>query len=72
MIHIAPHRSNLSAGGELTSSHQDEGCAYADTDRISNWVPELYNGVSPLSGLLRADQATSLGVGRGLVSRPAA
>jgi Carboxypeptidase regulatory-like domain/TonB-dependent Receptor Plug Domain len=41
--------------------------AYADNDRISNWVPELYNGVNPLSGLVRADQANSLGLGRGLV-----
>jgi len=41
--------------------------AYADNDRISNWVPELYNGVNPLSGLVRADQANSLGLGRSLV-----
>src|SRR5215204_1053230 len=42
--------------------------AYADNDRISNWVPELYNGVNPLSGLVRADQANNtLGIGRGLV-----
>ena len=41
--------------------------AYADNDRISNWVPELYNGINPLSGLVRADQANSLGIGRGLV-----
>ncbi|HEX6183950.1 MAG TPA: carboxypeptidase regulatory-like domain-containing protein [Pyrinomonadaceae bacterium] len=41
--------------------------AYADNDRISNWVPELYNRVNPLSGLVRADQANSLGLSRGLV-----
>jgi hypothetical protein len=41
--------------------------AYSDDDRISNWVPELYNGVNPLSGLVRADQPNSLGLGRSLV-----
>jgi hypothetical protein len=41
--------------------------AYADNDRISNWVPELYDGVNPLSGLVRADQPNSLGLGRSLV-----
>ena len=41
--------------------------AYADNDRISNWVPELYNGVNPLSGLVRADQTNTLGLGRSLV-----
>ncbi|HEX8687089.1 MAG TPA: hypothetical protein VF654_11325, partial [Pyrinomonadaceae bacterium] len=41
--------------------------AYADDDRISNYVPQLYNGVNPLSGLVRADQTNSLGLGRSLV-----
>ncbi|HEY0171654.1 MAG TPA: carboxypeptidase regulatory-like domain-containing protein, partial [Pyrinomonadaceae bacterium] len=41
--------------------------AYADNDRISNWVPELYDNVNPLSGLVRADQPNSLGLGRSLV-----
>jgi hypothetical protein len=41
--------------------------AYSDTDRISNYVPQLYDGVNPLSGLVRADQTNSLGLGRSLV-----
>ncbi|MET0624116.1 MAG: carboxypeptidase regulatory-like domain-containing protein [Pyrinomonadaceae bacterium] len=41
--------------------------AFADNDRISNWVPELYDNVNPLSGLIRADQPNSLGLGRSLV-----
>jgi hypothetical protein len=41
--------------------------AFADDDRISNYVPSLYNGVNPLSGLVRADQASSVGLGRSLV-----
>ena len=41
--------------------------AYADNDRISNWVPELYDGKNPLSALVRADQPNSLGLGRSLV-----
>jgi hypothetical protein len=42
--------------------------AYAKDDRISNYVPSLYNGVNPLSGLVRADQAASAGLGRSLVN----
>ncbi|HKP72859.1 MAG TPA: carboxypeptidase regulatory-like domain-containing protein, partial [Pyrinomonadaceae bacterium] len=42
--------------------------AYADDDRISNYVPRLYNGVNPLSGLVRADQAEQFGLGRSLVN----
>jgi hypothetical protein len=41
--------------------------AYANDDRISNYVPSLYDGHNPLSGLVRADQANSLGLGRSLV-----
>jgi hypothetical protein len=41
--------------------------AYANDDRISNYVPSLYDGVHPLSGLVRADQSNSLGLGRSLV-----
>jgi hypothetical protein len=41
--------------------------AYADDDRISNYIPQLFNGVNPLSGLVRADQASSAGLGRSLV-----
>lgn len=41
--------------------------AYADDDRISNYIPRLYNGVNPLSGLVRADQASAAGLGRSLV-----
>jgi hypothetical protein len=41
--------------------------AYADDDRISNYIPSLYNGVNPLSGLVQAGQAGSAGLGRSLV-----
>src|ERR1051325_639136 len=41
--------------------------AYADDDRISNYIPQLYDGVHPLSGLVRADQAGAAGLGRSLV-----
>lgn len=41
--------------------------AFADDDRISNYIPRLYNGVNPLSGLVRADQASAAGLGRSLV-----
>jgi hypothetical protein len=41
--------------------------AFADNDRISNWVPELYDGSNPLSALVRGDQPNSLGLGRSLV-----
>jgi carboxypeptidase family protein len=36
-------------------------------NRISNFVPRLYNGVDPLSGLVRADQLGSSGLPRALV-----
>ncbi|HEX6729747.1 MAG TPA: hypothetical protein VF074_07040, partial [Pyrinomonadaceae bacterium] len=36
-------------------------------DRISNFVPRLYNGTDPLSGLVRADQLGNSGLPRALV-----
>jgi hypothetical protein len=41
--------------------------AYTANNQISNYVPQLYNGKDPLSGLVRADQPNSLGLGRSLV-----
>jgi hypothetical protein len=41
--------------------------AYSATNQISNYVPQLYNGKDPLSGLVRADQTNPLGLGRSLV-----
>ncbi|MFL6212780.1 MAG: carboxypeptidase regulatory-like domain-containing protein [Blastocatellia bacterium] len=41
--------------------------AYSDNDRISNFVPSLYNGTSPLSGLVRADQRDAANLPRSLV-----
>jgi Carboxypeptidase regulatory-like domain/TonB-dependent Receptor Plug Domain len=41
--------------------------AYAADNRISNYVPQLYNGKDPLSGLVRADQAGQFGLPRSLV-----
>ena len=38
--------------------------AYSNNDRISNYVPSLYDGTNPLSGLVRPGQA---GLGRSLV-----
>jgi hypothetical protein len=37
--------------------------AYSDNDRISNYIPRLYDGVNPLSGLVKPGQA---GFGRSL------
>lgn len=37
-------------------------------NRISNFVPRLYNGTDPLSGLVRADQLGSSGLPRALVN----
>jgi len=34
--------------------------AYSDNDRVSNYVPSLFNGTDPLSGLVRADQSGNL------------
>src|SRR5262249_2125658 len=36
---------------------------YSDNDRISNYIPRLYDGVHPLSGLIKPNQA---GFGRSL------
>jgi hypothetical protein len=36
-------------------------------DRISNFIPRLYNGTDPLSGLVRADQLGNSGLPRALV-----
>jgi carboxypeptidase family protein/TonB-dependent receptor-like protein len=41
--------------------------AYAADDRISNYVPSLYNGKDPLSGLVQANQASAAGLPRSLV-----
>jgi hypothetical protein len=41
--------------------------AYANDNHISNYIPSLYNGVNPLSGLVTADNAASAGLGRSLV-----
>jgi hypothetical protein len=42
--------------------------AYSKNDRISNYLVELYDGVNPLSGLVRADQADQAGLPRNLVN----
>jgi hypothetical protein len=42
--------------------------AYADDNHISNYIPSLYNGRDPLSGLVRADQAGAVGLPRSLVN----
>ncbi len=42
--------------------------AYSDNDRISNYFPDLFDGTDPLSGLVTADQAGSLGLPRSLVN----
>jgi hypothetical protein len=36
--------------------------AYSKDNRISNYVPDLFNGTDPLSGLVQADQADQLGL----------
>jgi len=42
--------------------------SYSDNDRISNYVPSLFDGKDPLSGLVRADQADRAGLPRSLVN----
>ncbi|HEV2764231.1 MAG TPA: hypothetical protein VGV38_14705, partial [Pyrinomonadaceae bacterium] len=42
--------------------------AYADDDRISNWIPERFDGVNLNSGYVRADQAEAAGLPRALVN----
>ncbi|PYS41305.1 MAG: hypothetical protein DMF71_11455 [Acidobacteria bacterium] len=41
--------------------------AYAADNHISNYIPRLFNGKDPLSGLVRADQAGAAGLPRSLV-----
>lgn len=41
--------------------------AYSDDNRISNYVPSLFDGKNPLSGLVRADQAGNADLPRSLV-----
>jgi len=40
---------------------------FSANDRISNWVPRLYDGSNPLSGLVRANQPGSSGLPHNLV-----
>jgi hypothetical protein len=42
--------------------------AYADDDRISNWIPERFDGVNLNSGYVRADEADAAGLPRALVN----
>ena len=42
--------------------------AFADDDRITNWIPERYDGVNLPSGFVRADQAGAAGLPRALVN----
>jgi hypothetical protein len=41
--------------------------AWSADNRISNFVPRLYDGINPLSGLVRADQLGNSGLPRALV-----
>jgi hypothetical protein len=41
--------------------------AYANDNHISNYIPSLFNGTNPLSGLVKADDAGKVGLGRSLV-----
>ncbi|HJQ23580.1 MAG TPA: carboxypeptidase regulatory-like domain-containing protein [Blastocatellia bacterium] len=42
--------------------------AYSDDNRISNYIPSLYNGSNPLSGLVQANQSDQFGLPRSLVN----
>jgi Carboxypeptidase regulatory-like domain/TonB-dependent Receptor Plug Domain len=42
--------------------------AFADDNRITNWIPERYNGVNLSSGLVRADEAGAAGLPSALVN----
>jgi hypothetical protein len=42
--------------------------AYVDDDRITNWIPERFDGVNLASGFVRADQAEAAGLPRSLVT----
>jgi Carboxypeptidase regulatory-like domain len=41
--------------------------AYSADDRISNYIPSLYDGKNPLSGLVQAKDSERAGLGRSLV-----
>ena len=42
--------------------------AYSDNNRVSNYIPSLFNGTDPLSGLVQAGQAEAAGLSRSLVN----
>lgn len=42
--------------------------AYADDNRITNWIPERYDGHNLNTGFVRADQADAAGLPRALVN----
>jgi Carboxypeptidase regulatory-like domain/TonB-dependent Receptor Plug Domain len=42
--------------------------AFADDNRLTNWIPERYNGVNLASGFVRADEAGQAGLPRALVN----
>ncbi len=42
--------------------------AYAKDNRITNWIPERYDGINLNSGFVRADQADAAGLPRALVN----
>ncbi|HYO62760.1 MAG TPA: carboxypeptidase regulatory-like domain-containing protein [Pyrinomonadaceae bacterium] len=42
--------------------------AYADNDRMSNWIPERFDGVNLNSGYVRATEAEAAGLPRALVN----
>ena len=42
--------------------------AYSNNDRISNYVPSLFDGTHPLSGLVQADQSGQASLPRSLVN----
>jgi hypothetical protein len=40
---------------------------FSNNDRVSNWIPRLYNGINPLSALVQANQLGSSGLPHNLV-----
>ncbi len=42
--------------------------AFTDDNRITNWIPERYDGVNLSSGFVRADQSDAAGLPRALVN----
>jgi hypothetical protein len=42
--------------------------SYSDDDRITNWIPERFDGVNRTSGFVQADQAEAAGLPRALVN----